>query len=253
MHSLSIRPEWPAPATVTALSTLRGGGHSLAPFASLNLAAHVGDDSAAVDANRALLASLLPPGSTVQWLSQVHGSQVVEAAAGGACPDADASWSRSPGRACAVLTADCLPVLLCSRAGDVVGAAHAGWRGLLGGVLERTVAAMAVDPGQLLAWLGPAIGPRAFEVGPELRAAFLEAAPAVGGAATSACFLPSEARPGHYLADLYALARLRLAALGPIAVYGGNACTFSSPQRFFSYRRDGLTGRMASLILINPG
>jgi len=253
MRSPVISPDWPAPAAVTALSTLRGGGHSLAPFASLNLAAHVGDDGAAVAANRALLAELLPPGSTVQWLSQVHGSHVVEASGGGACPDADASWSRSPGRACAVLTADCLPVLFCSRAGDVVGAAHAGWRGLLGGVLERTVTAMAVDPGQLLAWLGPAIGPRAFEVGPELRAAFLEAAPAAREAAASACFVPSEARPGHYLADLYALARLRLAALGPVAVYGGNACTFSSPQQFFSYRRDGLTGRMASLILINPG
>ncbi|MBP6682719.1 MAG: peptidoglycan editing factor PgeF [Halioglobus sp.] len=253
MRRFSIEPDWPAPAAVTALSTLRGGGHSLAPFASLNLAAHVGDDPAAVDANRALLAELLPPGSSVQWLSQVHGTHVVEAAGGGACPDADASWSRSPGRACAVLTADCLPVLFCSRSGDVVGAAHAGWRGLLGGVLERTVDAMAVDPGHLLAWLGPAIGPRAFEVGPELRAAFLAAAPAAGETATGACFVRSEARPGRYLADLYALARLRLAALGPVAVYGGHACTFSSPQQFFSYRRDGLTGRMASLILINPG
>ncbi len=253
MRRLSIRPDWPAPVAVTALSTLRGGGHSLAPYASLNLAAHVGDDRAAVDANRVLLAGLLPPGCTVQWLSQVHGTDVVEAAGGGDCPAADASWSRSPGRACAVLTADCLPVLFCSRAGDVVGAAHAGWRGLLGGVLERTVEAMAVDPGQLLTWLGPAIGPLAFEVGPEVRAAFIDAAPSARQAATRACFIPSDARAGHYYADLYALARLRLAALGLDAVYGGDSCTFSSPQQFFSYRRDGLTGRMASLILINPG
>jgi YfiH family protein len=252
MHRLSIRPAWPAPASVTALSTLRGGGHSAAPYASLNLAAHVGDDRAAVDANRALLAGLLPAGSSVQWLSQVHGTAVVQATAGADCPDADASWSRSPGHACAVLTADCLPVLFCSVAGDAVAAAHAGWRGLLAGVLERTVEAMAVDPGQLLAWLGPAIGPGAFEVGPEVRAGFLAAAPPSRRAPTRACFVSSGATPGHYLADLYALARLRLAALGPVAVYGGDACTYSSPQEFFSYRRDGLTGRMASLILINP-
>jgi len=200
-----------------------------------------------------LLAGLLPPGSAVQWLSQVHGTDVVEAAGGGEFPDADASWSRSPGRACAVLTADCLPVLFSSRAGAVVGAAHAGWRGLLGGVLERTVGAMAVDPEQLLAWLGPAIGPLAFEVGPEVRSAFIDAAPSALQAATRACFVSVGAGPGHYHADLYALARLRLAALGSVAVYGGDACTYSSPQQFFSYRRDGLTGRMASLILINPG
>ncbi len=253
MPRLCIRPDWPAPAAVTALTTLRGGGHSLAPYASLNLAAHVGDDIAAVAANRALLAGLLPAAAAVQWLTQVHGTKVVEAGDGGECPAADASWSRVPGRACAVLTADCLPVLLCSRDGDVVAAAHAGWRGLLGGVLENTVAAMGVEPGRLLAWLGPAIGPRAFEVGPEVRAGFLAAAPSPRRAPTRGCFTPGGARPGHYLADLYALARLRLCALGPVCVYGGDACTYSSPQHYYSYRRDGLTGRMASLILINPG
>jgi len=247
-----IEPDWPAPANIVALTTLRDGGVSAEPYASLNLAAHVGDDSAAVEANRAVLAGLLPPAATVQWLTQVHGTKVVEAGAGGECPEADASWSRVPGRACAVLTADCLPVLLCSRDGDVVAAAHAGWRGLLGGVLENTVAAMGADPGQLLAWLGPAIGPRAFEVGPEVRAGFIAAAPSVQRDSTRACFVPGGVSPGHYLADLYALARLRLSALGPVALYGGDACTYSSPQQYYSYRRDGLTGRMASLILINP-
>ena len=252
MQHLCIRPSWPAPASVTALTTLRGGGHSSAPYASFNLAAHVGDESAAVEANRALLAGLLPPGATVQWLGQVHGTRVVAAGDGSECPDADASWSRVAGRACAVLTADCLPVLFCSGDGAVVAAAHAGWRGLLAGVLEQTVAAMGVDPGQLLAWLGPAIGPRAFEVGPEVRAGFLAAAPSARRAATLDCFIPGGGTPGHFFADLYALARLRLSALGPVAVYGGDDCTFSSPQQYFSYRRDGQTGRMASLILINP-
>ncbi len=195
---------------------------------------------------------LLPPGSSVQWLSQVHGSQVVEATGGGTCPDADASWSRSPGLACAVLTADCLPVLFCSRAGDVVGAAHAGWRGLLEGVLERTVAAMAVDPGQLLAWLGPAIGPGAFEVGPEVRAAFLAGRARRRRGRNQRLFCPergqARALPGRSLRAGEA------ASCGPGSCrrVRRDCCTFSSPHQFFSYRRDGLTGRMASLILLNP-
>jgi YfiH family protein len=252
MRSHCIEPDWPAPANITALVTLRTGGHSLAPYRSFNLAAHVGDDDAAVAANRSSLARSLPWGARVQWLNQVHGTNVVEAGNGDATPVADAAWSRLPGRACAVLTADCLPVLLCSRGGDVVAAAHAGWRGLLGGVLENTVAAMGADPRELLAWLGPAIGPAAFEVGPEVRSAFVAAAPSAAAAATGACFHSGDARPGHYLADLYGLARLRLNSLQIGSVYGAGYCTLTEADRYFSYRRDGCTGRMASLILINP-
>jgi YfiH family protein len=250
MNAPCIRPDWPAPANITALTTLRRGGESLPPYGSFNLAAHVGDDDSAVLANRARLSRLLPPGSHVHWLTQVHGTEVANAAVASADTVADASWSRTPGTACAVLTADCLPVLFCSREGDVVAAAHAGWRGLLGGVLENTVAAMGRDPRLIMAWLGPAIGPAAFEVGAEVRAAFLQAARTPQRAQTDACFVPSEARPGHYFADLYALARLRLAALGPEGVFGGGFCTFAEHDRFFSYRRDGRTGRMASVILL---
>lgn len=250
MNAPCISPDWPAPANIIALTTLRSGGESLPPYGSFNLAAHVGDDDAAVLANRAKLSRLLPPGSRVQWLEQVHGTGVANAAAASPGTVADASWSNSRRCACAVLTADCLPVLFCSREGDVVAAAHAGWRGLLGGVLENTVAAMGRDPRRIMAWLGPAIGPAAFEVGAEVRAAFLEAARARQRAQTDACFVPREARPGHYLADLYALAGLRLAALGLDGVFGGGFCTFAEEDRFFSYRRDGRTGRMASLILL---
>ena len=250
MNSPCIKPDWPAPANVVAFTTLRGGGHSAAPYASLNLADHVADDPAAVRANRAVLCNLLPPAASVHWLTQVHGAEVVQAADTAAIPRADAHWSRGVGQACAVLTADCLPVLFCSLDGEVVAAAHAGWRGLLDGVLENTVAAMGVAPDQLLAWLGPAIGPDCFEVGAEVRAAFMAASRPVHLALTDACFAPSPVKPGHYHADLYALARLRLDHLGPDRIFGGGFCTFTEADRFFSYRRDGRTGRMASLILL---
>jgi len=253
MNSHCFRPDWSVPDRVIALSTLRTGGCSEPPYASFNLADHVGDDPAAVQANRVLLADQLPPATRVRWLEQVHGTRVIRADGEEATGPADASWTATPGVACAVLTADCLPVLFCNRAGDRVAAAHAGWRGLLAGVLENTVAAMASAPGELLAWLGPAIGPTAFEVGGEVRAAFLDAAAEDCRAATEGCFRPDRARPGHYLADLYRLARLRLQGLGPIAVFGGGDCTLSCEDRYFSYRRDGVTGRMASLILIDPG
>jgi hypothetical protein len=216
----------------------------------LNLGHHVGDRAAAVTANRGILAAALPAGTDIQWLSQVHGTRVVAAGQDSEYPQADAVWSRHAHKACAVLTADCLPVLFCSTSGDRVAAAHAGWRGLLDGVLEATVAAMDVDADQVLAWMGPAIGPQAFEVGREVREQYLAAAPATDKALVEASFLPSAASPGHYLADLYALARLRLAAVGVTGVFGGGYCTFSDSERFFSYRRDGQTGRMASLILI---
>ena len=245
-----IEPDWPAPAGVLALSTTRQGGCSAAPYHSLNLGHHVADGADAVRANRQRLADALPRGVELSWLSQVHGTTVIDAGRGGTHPVADAQWSRRSQVACTILTADCLPVLLCSTSGDVVAAAHAGWRGLLAGVLETTVTAMNATPDQLLAWLGPAIGPTAFEVGPEVRQAFLAAAHLTEQSATAACFIGNPQRPGHWFADLYALARVRLAAVGVTRVFGGSWCTYSDPEHFFSYRRDGQTGRMASVILL---
>ena len=244
-----IYPDWPAPARVQAVSTTRQGGVSGGPWASLNLADHVGDDSQVVRENRRILRNTLNLSTQPMWLRQVHGNRVVEvdspdAEAAGiqvAAPEADASVSRAPGRVSVVLTADCLPVLFCDRAGCCVAAAHAGWRGLASGVLESTVQAMGVDSGELLAWLGPAIGPQAFEVGDEVRNAFVNTHPQAVEA-----FSP---RPGHrWLADLYQLARIRLMALGVPAIYGGDRCTFTETDVFYSYRREGVTGRMASLI-----
>ena len=237
-----IIPDWPAPANVRALSTTRNGGVGSAPFASLNLGDHVGDDPQIVARNRCLLREHLP--AEPLWLKQVHATTV--AAADRACgtPEADAGVAREPHKVCAVLTADCLPLLLCDRAGTVVGAAHAGWRGLAAGVIESTIAAMGVDPATLLAWLGPAIGPNAFEVGDEVRAVFLEHdAAAIGAFAAQSS--------GKWLADIYRLARIRLASSGVAQVYGGDFCTFHERERFFSYRRDRITGRMASLIWLN--
>ena len=245
-----IEPEWPAPDNVYALSTTRRGGCSEVPFESFNVGDHVGDDARAVAKNRTMLCGALPAGAQVHWLSQVHGTDVVEAGQGGLLPAADAQWSRTSGAVCTVMTADCLPVLLCSLDGDVVASAHAGWRGLMAGVLENTVAAMAARPERLLAWLGPAIGPAAFEVGAEVRDAFLSSAEPATHAVVRDCFAPAVERPGHYLADLYALARVRLAQSGVTRIFGGGFCTLSDGDRFFSYRRDGQTGRMASLILL---
>ncbi|MEK6664617.1 MAG: peptidoglycan editing factor PgeF [Pseudomonadota bacterium] len=237
-----IVPDWPAPPNVRALITTRTGGVSLGPYASMNPADHVGDEPLAVAANRARLRAALP--SEPFWLKQVHGDLVAEAGSGPI--EADASIARVAKQVCAVLTADCLPVLLCAADGSVVGAAHAGWRGLCAGVLERTVAAMGVPGQQVLAYLGPAIGPRAFEVGPEVREAFM----ALDDSAAAA--FASQAN-GKYLADLYLLARQRLAKVGVTQVYGGGDCTYTDAARFFSYRRDGATGRMAALVWIDPG
>lgn len=202
-------PEWPAPANVRACVTTRRGGVSVAPFDSFNLGDHVGDDPVAVSWNRQHLRDTL--GCEPIWLAQVHSNMAVHAAPG-TCVTADASWSETPGQACAVLTADCLPVLFCDRAGTRVAAAHAGWRGLAGGILEATLEALAIPADQVLVWLGPAIGPAAFEIGPEVREAFLARHPAA-----AAAFLPS-VNAGRFMADLYQLARLRLAAFGVHAV-----------------------------------
>ena len=233
-----LTPNWPAPARVKACITTRTGGVSLAPFDSFNLGEHVEDDPVAVAKNRQRLLSQL--GCQPAWLRQVHGVAVAHADPA-ALLEADASWTATPGIACTIMTADCLPVLFCDRAGMRVAAAHAGWRGLAAGVLEASLDALACAPDEVLVWLGPAIGPQAFEVGAEVRAAFVSAHPQAAGA-----FVPS-ANPGRFLADLYQLARIRLAARGVGAVYGGGFCTYNDP-RFYSYRRSARTGRFASLI-----
>lgn len=235
-------PDWPAPAAVRACVTTRNGGVSLAPFESLNLGDHVGDDPAAVAENRRRLTAefAIQPA----WLKQVHGLVVADADPA-VIAEADASWTASPGIACTVMTADCLPALFCDRAGTRVAAAHAGWRGLAGGVLEATLDSLDVAAQDVLVWLGPAIGPQAFEVGAEVREAFMTVHPE-----TAAAFVEG-AQPGKYLADIYSLARIRLAARGVTAVYGGGQCTVSDP-RFYSYRRNPHTGRFASLVWLEP-
>jgi polyphenol oxidase len=233
-------PDWPAPANIQALVTTRTGGLSQHPYASFNLGDHVGDHPDSVAANRAILRQHCP--AEPKWLKQVHGSAVAQADEVLQSPvEADASVAFRSATVCAVLTADCLPVLFCDRAGSCVAAAHAGWRGLAAGVLEACIAAMLCKPDHILAWLGPAIGPAAFEVGSEVREVFVRDLPAAASA-----FRPG--RSGKWLADIYTLARLRLARSGVTAVYGGGECTFTDHRRFFSYRRDGATGRMASLI-----
>lgn len=238
-----IEPDWPVPGHVRALSTLRGGGASEGSYGSLNLAAHVGDRPGAVAANRLLLREAAHLPDEPLWLEQVHGTAVVRhAGAVGTPPRADAAVAFAPGRVCAVMTADCLPVVFADRAGTRVGVAHAGWRGLAGGVLQATIAALEASPADLHAWLGPAIGPASFEVGAEVRDAYL-AHLAVSD--TDACFQPNER--GRYLADLYGLARLVLRKSGVTSVHGGGWCTVEDARRFFSFRRDGVTGRMATL------
>lgn len=236
-----LTPEWPAPASVRALSTLRGGGSSEARYASLNLGAHVQDRPAMVAANRRALKEAARLPAEPEWLAQVHGTHVRDLDAVPDSKPADAAVTRQVGRVCVVLTADCLPVLLAASAGDRVGAAHAGWRGLAAGVIEATVLALGTPPGGLLAWLGPAIGAQRFEVGAEVREALLAEDPEATGA-----FAPSPG--GRFLADLYALARRRLARVGVTAVFGGGECTHTDSARYFSHRRDGQTGRQATLI-----
>ncbi|WP_326540210.1 peptidoglycan editing factor PgeF [Pseudorhodoferax sp.] len=242
-------PDWPAPARVQALHSLRSGGVSAAPYDSLNLGDHVGDEAAAVQRNRALLAARL--GAEPVFMQQVHGTAVERLPSAQAVPVADACMSLAPGVACTIMVADCLPVLFCDTAGRAVAAAHAGWRGLAAGVLENTVAALrrAVPQAQWLAWLGPCIGPEAFEVGDEVRAAFL-----AQSTAAAACFRPHT--PGKWLADLPALARLRLAGLALQGIHGNDSsapwCTVSDSSRFFSHRRDRVSGRMAACIWLSP-
>jgi len=235
-----IRAEWPAPAGVVAGTTTRHGGVSEGQYESMNLGAHVDDDPACVAENRRRFVTGCGLDTEPDWLTQVHGTGV--RLAGETAPqEADAAIACEPGAAVAVLTADCLPILLCADGGDEIAAIHAGWRGLAAGIVGATLANMRTPPGRLLAWFGPAISQPAFEVGDEVRAAFV-----AGDAGAKACFLTNER--GRWQADLYALARRQLEAAGVGAVHGGDLCTVGDQKRFFSYRRDGQCGRMATFI-----
>ena len=237
-----IIPDWPAPKHVRALVTTRKGGVSQGLYASFNLADHVGDDPQAVAQNRRLLRERyeeLP--ADPLWLKQVHGTTCIEVEVSDPGVEADASWAYTPGSVCAVLTADCLPLLLCDKEGSIVSAVHAGWQGLAKGVIEAAVKTLDASPKNLLAWMGPAIGPRAFEVGADVRDQFL-----AHDRVAAEAFIPTI--EGKWLGNLYTLARQRLNALGVTRIYGGGECTYSDAERFYSFRRDKNTGRMASLI-----
>ena len=234
-----IKPDWDAPPNVRGFTTTRNGGCSQGPWRSLNFGRSCGDDPAHVEQNRRLLSALLP--GEPRWLSQVHGTSAIPwEQAGTPGVKADAVFSTQAGQVCIVQTADCLPVLFCDRAGTRVAAAHAGWRGLAAGVLEATVTALGGEPQNLMAWMGPAIGPEAFEVGRDVYDAF-----AGLNAENAVAFKPHRDR---WLADLYQLARLALERAGVGQVSGGNHCTYTDAERFYSYRRDGVTGRMAAVV-----
>lgn len=236
-----LLPDWPAPANVHALTTLRYGGYSSGPYTSFNLALHTGDEPLAVQKNRELLRSYFELPAEPIWLQQVHSNCLVEAGSTVINTQADGCWSRTPGCVCAVMTADCLPVLICDRSGAKVAAAHAGWRGLYAGVITNAVTVLQADPAELMVWLGPAIGPLAFEVGLDVMELFT-----IKHHTNKSAFRPVDAT--HWLCDIYQLAKIELAALGVTAVHGGDQCSYADEQRFYSYRRDGITGRMASVI-----
>jgi len=240
-----ITPNWPAAAHVKALQTTRSGGVSHAPYASLNLGAHVNDDPLAVAHNRQLLAPYLP--SAPVWINQVHGIEVIAAETSHSLQNADAAYTTTKNVVCVTMTADCLPVLLCDTRGTVVAAVHAGWRGLCDGVIEAAIDKMAVPASSILAWLGPAIGPHAFEVGADVRTQFI-----AHDAQAHHAFKPLADK---WLCDLYLLATQRLNNRGVTQLYGGGVnaefCTYTDADRFYSFRRDNVTGRMATLIWLS--
>lgn len=235
-----LQADWPAPDFIKAGTTLRQGGVSLAPYDSFNLASHVGDELDAVNKNRAQLC--LP--NTPQWLEQIHSSDAILLPCNETTLKADAAYTFENNIVCAVMTADCLPVLITDKQGSCVAAIHAGWRGLCAGIIETTVKKLSIEPESVLIWLGPAIGPSVYEIGEEVYDAFIEA----DREAKKAFTATSE---GHWLFDIYHLAKLRLNSIGVTAIYGGEHCTFSEREKFFSYRRDNVTGRMASMIWID--
>ena len=240
-----LEADWPAPGFIKAGTTFRHGGVSVAPYNSLNLATHVGDDPLAVLQNRARLLTPAAP----QWLEQTHSIDVISLPCDESEPKADAAVTTQPGIVCAAMTADCLPVLMTNTEGSCVAATHAGWRGLCDGILEATVEKLAIDPQSLLVWLGPAIGPNVYEVGQEVYDAFTKNDPDAQFAFTPVTTGGRATR--HWLFDIYAMARLRLNKVGVTKIFGGGLCTYSDEENYFSYRRDGTTGRMASLIWIN--
>lgn len=237
LSSLVI-PSWPTPNNVQAIQTTRAGGISRSPYDQLNLATHVKDDALHVAYNRQLLSDIVP--TEPVWLNQVHGTDVIDAGLASCIENADASFTRNKNVVCVTMTADCLPILLCDKTGTVVASVHAGWRSLCDGIVERTVDKMETAANELMAWFGPAIGPEAFEVGNEVRMQFIEQ----DKQAVSAF----KALGDQWLGDLYLIARQRLHLIGVNAIYGGSLCTYSNPDHFFSYRRDGDTGRMATMI-----
>ena len=240
VHADWIVPDWPAPARVRAFVTTRAGGVSRGAYATMNLSASNGDEPVDVARNRAIVCAALPAMPT--WMRQVHGTEVLDLDRwSGDRPTADAAVAGLQGKVCNVLTADCLPLLLCDTEGNRVAVAHAGWRGLAAGVIENAVASLQALPGEVLAWMGPAIGPKAFEVGPEVREAFVSR-----DARAESAFAPHV--PGKFMADLYALARLRLESVGITSIHGGGFCTYTETQRFFSYRREKMSGRLGAFI-----
>jgi hypothetical protein len=236
-------PGWNAPAHVRAFVTTRAGGVSRGEYASMNLGYSSGDDAGRVERNRTIVREHLP--SDPRWMKQVHGTHAAHIDRSDDVPTADAAVTSQAGRVAVVLTADCMPLFFCDDTGTRVAAAHAGWRGMAAGVIESTVQAMQADAARVMAWMGPAIGPDAFEVGPEVREAFLAVDPAAHEAFRAHT-------PGKFMADLYALARRRLARAGVTRIHGGGFCTYHEPQRFFSYRRVKASGRMGAFIWIEP-
>jgi len=235
-----IIPNWPAPANIKALQTTRTGGLSYPPYDSLNFGDHVGDDALIVAGNRQLLNPFVP--TEPLWLKQTHSTIAVNAALTSCLPEADAAYSKQKNVVCAVMTADCLPILICDKDGSAVAAVHAGWKGLLDGVIESTIKALEIPPQNLLVWLGPAIGPNAFEVGRDVYDGFIQRDP------DSVYAFARQNTTDKWLADIYQLARLRLKYSGVTQIYGGDYCTYTDQEQFFSFRRDGDTGRMATLI-----
>ena len=241
-----IYPDWPAPVHVKAVTTTRNGGFSVGPYASFNLSNLVGDEPGNVKRNRALLRDVLKLPAEPWWLTQVHGSRVIDAFDAGPGEEADGCVTGTGGVVCAVLTADCLPIFLCDRRSTRIGVLHAGWRGLAAGVIEEGLRKIHIPPANLLAWLGPAIGPSAYEVGDDVRKVFVSQ-----DMETAESFTPIPNRPGRWLADLYNIARLRLRSQGVQAIFGGLRCTLRERNLFYSHRRDGTCGRMASIIWLD--
>jgi hypothetical protein len=239
-----ILPDWPAPQSIKAFSTTRIGGFSSPPYEGFNLGTHVGDEPANVVTNRDYLVNLALLPESPRWLNQVHSTRVINSHDWQLNSDADAIVSQHINHICTIMTADCLPVLLCNKQGNTVAAIHAGWRGLAAGVIEKTITQFGGDPQDILVWLGPAIGPQQFEVGPDVYQTFIQ-----HDVKASQAFKQTDAT--HYLANIYLLAKQRLTALGIEAIFGGDLCTATDQRRFFSYRRDHITGRMASIIWIS--